>query len=45
MSNISNINPSLGETFLQRFQECFSGEQEFAENVDKCVLLVNVLYS
>ncbi|XP_077950908.1 otoancorin isoform X1 [Gasterosteus aculeatus] len=39
MSNISNINPSLGETFLQRFQECFSGEQEFAENVDKLGIL------
>ncbi|XP_037309860.2 otoancorin [Pungitius pungitius] len=39
MSNISNINPSLGEKFLQKFQECFSGEQEFAENVDKLGIL------
>ncbi|KAM8870252.1 otoancorin isoform 2-T2 [Spinachia spinachia] len=39
MSSISNINPSLGRTFLQKFQECFRGEQEFAENVDKLGIL------
>ncbi|XP_034410223.1 uncharacterized protein LOC117745798 [Cyclopterus lumpus] len=39
MNMTSKINPSLGKKFLQRFQECFSGNQEFAENVDKLGIL------
>ncbi|TKS82067.1 Otoancorin Precursor [Collichthys lucidus] len=34
MAMATKINPSLAKRFLQRFQECFTGE-EFAENVDK----------
>ncbi|XP_031708924.1 otoancorin [Anarrhichthys ocellatus] len=39
MNMTSKINPSLGMKFLQKFQECFRGKKEFAENVDKLGIL------
>ncbi|KAK9513806.1 hypothetical protein VZT92_027310 [Zoarces viviparus] len=39
MNMTSKINPSLGKKFLQRFQDCFRGKKEFAENVDKLGIL------
>lgn len=38
------MNPSLGNKFLQKFQECFSGQMEFAEHVDKCVFMHKCVY-
>ncbi|XP_062279086.1 otoancorin [Scomber scombrus] len=34
-SKVTHVNPSLGKKFLQKVQECFSGQEEFAEHVDK----------
>ncbi|XP_045900376.1 otoancorin [Micropterus dolomieu] len=45
LSVATKMNPSLAMKFLQRFQECFSGNMEFAEHVDKLGTLACYYYS
>nr|XP_046256838.1 otoancorin [Scatophagus argus]XP_046256839.1 otoancorin [Scatophagus argus]XP_046256840.1 otoancorin [Scatophagus argus] len=40
----TKMNPSLASKFLQRFRECFSGDEEFAQHVDKLGILACYYY-
>ncbi|KAM7420815.1 hypothetical protein PAMA_015163 [Pampus argenteus] len=35
MSRVTRLNPRLGKKFLQKVQQCISGQREFAEHVEK----------
>lgn len=37
LSMDTKMKPSMARKLLQRFKECFSGD-EYSRNVDKCVL-------
>ncbi|XP_044065278.1 otoancorin isoform X2 [Siniperca chuatsi] len=45
LSMATKMKPSLANKFLQRFQECFSGQKEFAEHVDKLGTLACYYYA
>ncbi|XP_071326560.1 otoancorin [Trachinotus anak] len=45
LSRATRMNPSLGRKFLQRVQECFSGQTEFAAHVDKLGTLACYYYN
>ncbi|XP_042279656.1 otoancorin [Thunnus maccoyii] len=45
LSRVTPMSPRLGEKFLQKFQECFSGQKEIAEHIDKFGTLACYYYN